>query len=52
MAKKPDPKADGKAIDKLQRTKQVNAIERRERQDGGNDSRHTRDGGSKRRNWR
>lgn len=52
MAKKPDPEADARAIAKLRRVKQMNAVERRERQDAGNDSKHTRDGGSKRRNWR
>lgn len=47
-----DPKADGEAIAKLQRTKAVNRVEREERRDAGNDSKHTRDGGTNRRNWR
>ena len=51
MAKN-NPKQDGKAIDKMARTKAVNHVEREERRDAGNDSKHTRDGGTNRRNWR
>jgi hypothetical protein len=53
MAKpKPDPKADAEGIKKLKTTKAVNRIERSERQEAGNDSAKTRDGGTNRRNWR
>lgn len=52
VAKKPDPKADAKAIRKLGKTKAVNRVERENRRDAGNDSKHTRDGGTNRRNWR
>jgi hypothetical protein len=53
MAKpKPDPQADGKGIGKLNRIKAVNRIEKSQRQEAGNDSKHTRDGGTNRRNWR
>lgn len=51
MAKN-DPKKDGKAIDKLQRTKRVNKVERDANRSDGKDGKHTRDGGTNRRNWR
>lgn len=44
--------SDGKAIDKLAKTKAKNKTERVQRRLEGNDSARTRDGGTNRRNWR
>lgn len=52
MAKKPDPKADAKAIKKLNATKRVNRVEAAIDRIDGRDTRKVRDGGTNRRNWR
>lgn len=49
MAKKPDPKADAKAIRKLQAQKSIDKIEGALDRRAGKDTRMARDGGTSRR---
>ena len=49
---KPDPNKDAAAIRKLNVTKKANSVERTDNRLRGKDGKHTRDGGTTRRNWK